>query len=200
MKFIEKVSLTILSIIGLIVAILIILLYLNIIAASTVSNMLMSMTEGSIGLTSLIVSLIIIVLSIKCLFFGSKVKRDRSDGVLLENDNGKLLITRETLENLVSSASKNIEGTESISSRIVLDKDNNLSVLITITISQDTNIKNLSNSLQTTIKDAIKQTADLDVKEVNVKVKNINMKQSTKMIAEKSDVVSEEINGGNQDE
>ena len=200
MKFIEKVSLTILSIIGLIVAILIILLYLNIIAASTVSNMLMSMTEGSIGLTSLIVSLIIIFLSIKCLFFGSKVKRDRSDGVLLENDNGKLLITRETLENLVSSASKNIEGTESISSRIVLDKDNNLSVLITITISQDTNIKNLSNSLQTTIKDAIKQTADLDVKEVNVKVKNINMKQSTKMIAEKSDVVFEESNGGNQDE
>ena len=210
MKFIEKVALILLSIIGLIFSIVMVMLYFNIISATEISNMLMSISVGNVGIVMLVISLIIILLAIKCLFFGSKVKKDKSDGILLENANGKLLITKETLENLVSGVSKNIIGTESITSKVILDKENNLSVLITITIDQDANIKDLSNLLQTTIKDAIKQTADLDVKEVNVKVKNINMKQPYKMLAEKSEVtdtvpepVAEEVvenNGGSQDE
>ena len=210
MKFIEKVALILLSIIGLIFSIVMVMLYFNIISATEISNMLMSISVGNVGIVMLVISLIIILLAIKCLFFGSKVKKDKSDGILLENANGKLIITKETLENLVSGVSKNIIGTESITSKVILDKENNLSVLITITIDQDANIKDLSNLLQTTIKDAIKQTADLDVKEVNVKVKNINMKQPYKMLAEKSEVtetvpepVAEEVvenNGGSQDE
>lgn len=214
MKFIEKVALILLSIIGLIFSIVMVMLYFNIISATEISNMLMSISVGNVGIVMLVISLIIILLAIKCLFFGSKVKKDKSDGILLENANGKLLITKETLENLVSGVSKNIIGTESITSKVILDKENNLSVLITITIDQDANIKDLSNLLQTTIKDAIKQTADLEVKEVNVKVKNINMKQPYKMLAEKSEVtetvpepvpepVAEEVvenNGGSQDE
>lgn len=210
MKFIEKVALILLSIIGLIFSLVMVMLYFNIISATEISNMLMSISVGNVGIVMLVISLIIILLAIKCLFFGSKVKKDKSDGILLENANGKLLITKETLENLVSGVSKNIIGTESITSKVILDKENNLSVLITITIDQDANIKDLSNLLQTTIKDAIKQTADLDVKEVNVKVKNINMKQPYKMLAEKSEVtetvpepVAEEVvenNGGSQDE
>lgn len=210
MKFIEKVALILLSIIGLIFSLVMVMLYFNIISATEISNMLISISVGNVGIVMLVISLIIILLAIKCLFFGSKVKKDKSDGILLENANGKLLITKETLENLVSGVSKNIIGTESITSKVILDKENNLSVLITITIDQDANIKDLSNLLQTTIKDAIKQTADLDVKEVNVKVKNINMKQPYKMLAEKSEVtetvlepVAEEVvenNGGSQDE
>ncbi len=210
MKFIEKVALILLSIIGLIFSLVMVMLYFNIISATEISNMLMSISVGNVGIVMLVISLIIILLAIKCLFFGSKVKKDKSDGILLENANGKLLITKETLENLVSGVSKNIIGTESITSKVILDKENNLSVLITITIDQDANIKDLSNLLQTTIKDAIKQTADLEVKEVNVKVKNINMKQPYKMLAEKSEVtetvpepVAEEVvenNGGSQDE
>lgn len=210
MKFIEKVALILLSIIGLIFSLVMVMLYFNIISATEISNMLMSISVGNVGIVMLVISLIIILLAIKCLFFGSKVKKDKSDGILLENANGKLLITKETLENLVSGVSKTIIGTESITSKVILDKENNLSVLITITIDQDANIKDLSNLLQTTIKDAIKQTADLDVKEVNVKVKNINMKQPYKMLAEKSEVtetvpepVAEEVvenNGGSQDE
>ena len=210
MKFIEKVALILLSIIGLIFSLVMVMLYFNIISATEISNMLISISVGNVGIVMLVISLIIILLAIKCLFFGSKVKKDKSDGILLENANGKLLITKETLENLVSGVSKNIIGTESITSKVILDKENNLSVLITITIDQDANIKDLSNLLQTTIKDAIKQTADLDVKEVNVKVKNINMKHPYKMLAEKSEVtetvlepVAEEVvenNGGSQDE
>ena len=38
-------------------------------------------------------------------------------------------------------------------------------------------IKDISNELQTKIKEAMKRTADLDVKEVNIKIKNITSKK-----------------------
>lgn len=200
MKFLEKVAITIFSILALVVSIIMILLYFNIIGSSTIIGMLNTLSTGNIGIVVLAISLIIILLAVKCLFFGSKIRKDRADGVLLENSNGKLLITRETLENLVSSVSKNIVGAESIASKIALDRENNLSVLVTITISQDTNIKDLSNSLQTTIKDAIKKTADLDVKEVNIKVKNINMKNKYANSNEEKNETSVEENNGGQNE
>ena len=46
-------------------------------------------------------------------------------------------------------------------------------------MSQENNIKYLINKLQSQIKDTIKQTVDLDVKEVNIKIKNINYIKST---------------------
>ena len=40
--------------------------------------------------------------AIRCIFFDSsaKKKEEKRNGILLENSNGKLLITRETIENL----------------------------------------------------------------------------------------------------
>ena len=85
MKFIEKVALILLSIIGLIFSLVMVMLYFNIISATEISNMLISISVGNVGIVMLVISLIIILLAIKCLFFGSKVKKDKSDGILLEN-------------------------------------------------------------------------------------------------------------------
>ena len=64
-----------------------------------------------------------------------------------------------------------------VSSKISLDKDNNLRVFVTMCVTPDAVIKDLTNNLQVKIKEAIKQSSDLDVKEVNVKVKNIVAKK-----------------------
>ena len=97
-------------------------------------------------------------------------------GILLENDNGKLLISKDTLENIASSVVKEFENAENITSRIELDKENNVKVFVTLTVRSNTVIKDLSNSLQFQIKEAIKTSLDLDVKEVNIRVKNIASK------------------------
>ena len=58
-----------------------------------------------------------------------------------------------------------------------MDKDRNLIVYVTAVVSKDVMIKDISNELQRRIKDAMKRTADLDVKEVNIKIKNITSKK-----------------------
>ena len=94
------------------------------------------------------------------------------DGIVLENTNGKLVISKESLENLIASVIKDIPGADTVSSKTILDRDKNLIVYVTAVVSKDVMIKDISNELQEKIKTAMKRTADLDVKEVNIKIKN----------------------------
>lgn len=135
----------------------------------------------------LVLSIIFILLAIKCIFFDStaKEKEEYKKGILLENSNGKLLITRETIENLVNGVVKGFDSAEDVTTKIELDKENNLSVFVNLTVKENAVIKELSTNLQNKIKDTIKKASDLEVKEVNIKVKNIEpVKQAEATIIE----------------
>ena len=43
------------------------------------------------------VSIVFILLALKAIFFGGKDERATKDGILMENDNGRLLISKDTL-------------------------------------------------------------------------------------------------------
>ena len=81
------------------------------------------------------------------------------------------------MENLIASFIKEVPGADSISIRTILDKDRNLIINVTAAVSKDIMIKDVSNEIQERIKDAMKRTADLEVKEVNIKIKNITNKR-----------------------
>ena len=91
----------------------------------------------------------------------------------MENGNGKLMISRATLENLVNSVVKEFDSAEDIKTIIDFDENNNVKVSVNLIVSKNVIIKELSLNLQHKIKEAIKKTSDLEVKEVNVQIKNI---------------------------
>ncbi len=122
---------------------------------------------------------VFILFAIKGIFFTSDSKDESSmeNGILIQNENGKLLISKDTIQNLVSGVVKEVEGAQDVSSKVLLSKDGNINVDVVLFISQDVIIKDLSNSLQLKIKDLIKKSMDVDIKEVNIKIKNIAPKQ-----------------------
>ena len=120
---------------------------------------------------------VLMLLAIKGMFFTSKPESNGKDGIILENTSGKLVISKESLENLISSFIKDIHWAYTVSSKTILDRDKNLIVYVTAVVSKDVMIKDISNELQAKIKTAMKRTADLDVKEVNIKIKNITSKR-----------------------
>ena len=63
----------------------------------------------------------------------------------MENANGKLLITRETIESLVNTIVKGFEGAEDVTTKIEFDKDNNISVFVNLTVKENAVIKELSS-------------------------------------------------------
>ena len=122
------------------------------------------------------VSIAFILLSIRCIFFDKTSREQIKDrqGVLMQNENGKLMISKDTIENLVSSVAKGYQGTQEITTRVELDKENNVNVFVNLTVADDAVIKDLSVNLQNAIKEKVKTATDLEVKEVNIKVKDVS--------------------------
>lgn len=182
MKFLERFALTIFSIIVLVLSVVLLGIMFNFWSTSII-ELGVSFILGNVYAfrTALVVATICILLAIKGIFFKSKREELGKDGIVLENSSGKLVISKESLENLVSSVSKEIPGADVVSSKTVLDKEKNLKIFVVTTVSKDMMLKDVSSELQNKIKEAMKQTADLDVKEVNIKVKNITSKRVKKV-------------------
>ena len=158
-------------------------------------NILTSIIKGVINnnqtITNIVlgIDVVLMLLAIKCLFFnGLDNKDNKGTGVLLANEQGKLLITKETLENLAIGVVKefnNIENLkndailaiENLNTKVEIDDNNDVIVNINIAVNQQVVIKELTVNLQNKIKQVIKDSSDLDVKEVNVIVKNVASKK-----------------------
>jgi uncharacterized alkaline shock family protein YloU len=178
MKFLERFSLRIFSIIVFVMAVILILMVSGIVDPEIVPYVVANLTDGDIAIrTTVVVSVILILLSLKSFFARLRPVDEAKNGIVLENANGKLVISKESLENLIAGVSKSIPGAESVSSKTLIDKDKNLKVYVSATVSSDIMLKEISVELQRKIKEAMKKTADLDVKEVNIKIKNITNKK-----------------------
>ena len=195
MKFLDKLGLAIFSLITLILSILVCLIAFSWIDVSIISVGLTNALASQNGMYITIgISVVLVLLSIKCLFFPSYERRssreDDEEGILLQNDNGKLLITKGTIKNLVNSTVdefKNIEGSDAA---ITLDQNNDVYVDLEINVQKETIIKDVSSKLQNRIKEAVKKATDLEIKEINIKVNDVERenevptKEETSKVAE----------------
>lgn len=180
MKILEKITLIIYSNIMLILSIIACLLIFGWLDTQLVGDIAYKMIVGDTSSKILLgLSVVFILLSIKCIFFDSTSKEQIKErqGVLLENESGKLMISKETIENLVNSVALNFQSAEEVATRVELDKENNVKVYINLTISSEAIIKDLSANLQAKIKEKIKTATDLEVKEVNITVKKVAAKK-----------------------
>ena len=98
MKFIEKITLIIYSNIMLILSIILCLLVFGWLDLQIVKNIITEcITTDPASKIVLGASVVFILLSIRCIFFDPTSKEEIKDrqGVLLENENGKLMISKE---------------------------------------------------------------------------------------------------------
>lgn len=180
MKFLDKIGLIIFSNLILIISIILCLLIFGWLDLDTVHIFATAALNDS--LTSNIIltlSVIFILLAIKCIFFTSEEKSINGirDGILLQNSDGQLVISKATLEELVNNVTKGFDSAQNISSKIVLDEEKRLLVYITLNVKENAVIKELSSNLQTKVKSAIKKASDLEVKEVNISVRNLQTEE-----------------------
>ena len=105
MKILEKIALIIYSYIILLISVLLV--------GDIIQTILVGETSSKIVLG---VSIVFILLSIRCIFFDktSKEQIHERQGVLLENENGKLMISKDTIENLVSTVAKQYKTADEI--------------------------------------------------------------------------------------
>lgn len=185
MKIIDRIILSIYSLIILIESIIAILLIFGWAKLESIIYLITDMLNNSVAYNTVFaISIVFIILSIKAMFFNSsrlkdsievdeKRKGKMGEGVLLENEDGKLLISKDTIERLANSVVKNFSNIQDARTKVLIDNKNNISIIVELQILQNTVIKDLNANLQTRIKEVVKQATDLEVNEVNIKIKNI---------------------------
>lgn len=177
MKFLEKVSLTLFSMIILVLSLLLCLMLFGWLSIGNAYYVLQYLTSTPMATNiALGASVVLMLLALKCIFFPSysKEKEARTEGILLENESGKLLISMDTIENLVKGVVTGFDNVKSTNCRVKLDKQvNNVIIDLNLVVTSETIIKDLSVNLQTRIKEVIKTTTDIEVKQINIKIKNI---------------------------
>lgn len=179
MKGLDKFNLILFSIIILVISLLICFLQFGWIDIISAYNGICSLVENStVGNISLGLAIVLILLSIKSIFFNSySSENNGKDGILLENDNGKLLVSKDTIESLTNTVIKSFDSAEIVTTKVELDEESHVKIYITLSVHPDAVIKDLSAKLQSNVKEAIKKSLDLDVTEVNIRVKNISVKK-----------------------
>lgn len=180
MKIIDKFNLVLFSVIILIISLLTCILsfgWLNLNLA--LDGLTFLVEDGVASNIALGVSIVLILLAIKSIFFNSfsKEKMENREGILLENDNGKLLVSRDTIESLTNAVVKSFDSAENVMTKVEVDSESHVKIYITLFVYPDAVIKELSNKLQTNVKETIKKSLDLEVTEVNIRIKNISVKK-----------------------
>ena len=198
MKFLDRLALAVFSIIIFVLAVLLCLLMFGWFDVELVESALNYLKTNEIATNITIgTSIVLLLRALKSMFFESYSKEEEQsrEGILLENDNGKLLVSRDTLENLATSVVKTNNSVENVVSRVILDKDKNLIIFINLQVKPNAIIKDLSSGLQEKIKQTVKDSLGLEVKEVNIKIKNItnekNEKQDEKVATPKVTIEKE---------
>lgn len=194
MKFLEKLALIVFSIIILVIAVVSCLVVFQVVEFSDVTGFISDQLQNEIvSRTIAVVSIICILLAIKSLFFPTRRKKreEIKSGVLLENQDGRLLISKDTIENLVNSVVRSFPDAMDTQTKIFLDADNNITVFVSLLVGKEAIIKQLSSSIQNKIKETVKRNTDLEVKQVNINVKNIDNDKPEKM--DKPEKIKKEV-------
>lgn len=180
MRILDKIALILYSYIMLVLGVLTCLIFWGVIEFNFISNYIKGLLFGDTSGKIIVgISILFILLSIRTIFFEDKFEKNKNakktserKGILLENENGKLIISKESIENLVNTLIKENKSVKDVFSRVDVDNESKLIINIELVVEQSVMISELSAELQEKIKDAIKRTSNLDVKTTNIKVKD----------------------------
>ncbi len=196
MKLFGRLSLKIFSLIIFVLSAIIILITIGIVDANFFTIILNEVRANDLASKIvIIISTIFLLISAKYIIFKiGRTDNSMRDGIVLENSNGKLVISRESLENMILSSARRIYGVTYEGSRTELDDENRLVISVNISVADNAIVKNVSKELQECIKNTMKDSADLEVATVSINVKNIvASKEKFDKKSKKFEKVTEEI-------
>ena len=176
MKALDKIGLILFSNLILIISIIVCLLIYGWLNLDDVHYVVaMALNDVITTRVFLGIAIFCIILSLKCIFFTSEDKKINGikDGILLKNDDGELVISKTTLEEIVKNIANGFDSAQNVVTKVVMDKEKNLTVYVTLSVTENVVIKELTTNMQNKIKTTIKKTSDLEVKEVNVSIRNL---------------------------
>ena len=128
-----------------------------------------------------IFSVIMVILSIITLFFAFDIINDFEFLSFLKDDNCKYIVLVVSIF-LIIAGIKSLFFSDDVKSysevlnqnvKIGFNEEKDLFVELELVVEKEKSIKDLSSRLQSSIKTAVKKSSDIDIKNIDIKIKNI---------------------------
>lgn len=175
MRLIERFSIIVFSILIFVISGFTILVSTDIIGMDVLESIFNVLSDNIVS--TVCIGLVMILWSIANIFFKDNSSKENSNGILLENENGSLLITKESISNLVESELRKTEDVKDYNVKIEFDSKRDLIVNVVMIVKDQTVIKEISAKVQENIKLSIKRATDLEVNQINIKIKNVEQEK-----------------------
>lgn len=201
MKLLEKFVLIIYSLCMLIISAIACLLVFRVVSIDNIGAWInFVLDDNSLSIIVLAIAVIFILLSIRCIFFRKRkqIKKSNETDILLENESGRLLISKRSIENCVKNViNEIINSSPEIKVTVDIDPASNLSIYIAIILDKSVRVRDFTVGLQSRIKEKIKESFDLEVKQVNIKIdsmEKVEIRKENIKIEERKEVLEDTEN------
>jgi len=118
-----------------------------------------------------IVGAAFLVVSLRLLYFAFR-RRQSTQAVVHETGLGDVRVSMDAVENLVRRVVKQTAGVRDVRARVV-PEEAGVSVSLTAAVSPDTNIPELSDEIQNSVKNFVRDVVGINVSQVRIFVENI---------------------------
>lgn len=173
MKYLDRLINFIFSLVILVLSIVIIMVSAGFIEYNGVDNYIRSNVFSDANNTiTCIVAIITLLASLKTTIFLSKTNKNKKTAIMVDTTHGKIQIAGETIENTAKSAIVDYEEIKDVQVKMVKEKKG-VNIYMVLLVLPNTNIIELSASVQDVVKEAIEGTTGVKVNNVDIKVKNI---------------------------
>lgn len=123
---------------------------------------------------------VLLLISLKLLFSSIKIQRV-SETIIKNAELGKVTISLNAVESLVLNVIQNIEHIKDVKVHIKGYEDG-VSVILKLVVTPDIDIPEITEELQSTIKDHVESTAGIVVKDIRITVENVSDQSKQKAV------------------
>lgn len=178
MKILDRIALSIFSVLILVVSVVYISLFFEIVGIDLVSQGIDFLINNEPSRSVFMgLACISFILALKCIFVTSEGKSP----IEIKTDGGILEITPQTLESIALIVTKNYASICNANTKMITKK-NGVIICITCNVLPNTNIVELEKDLKTKIKEKIETQTSANVIEVRTKVKDIKVEKTKEEI------------------
>jgi uncharacterized alkaline shock family protein YloU len=173
MKILDKLISFIFSLAMLSIAVVVILLVLDMAQFDTILYLIDNyVLNDSYYFLVLGISIVVVLASIKTTIFLSDFKAKDRSPIVVESEKGVVEIERDTIETIIRTVAKDFPEVRDVQAKM-FKKDKGIRAYVAISVVQDANIREVTEKIQTKVKDTVFATTGLNVYNTNIKVKNI---------------------------
>ncbi len=180
MKILDRFISFIFTLVVMILAVVVFMEAIDMIGYTTVDNALREyvfVEDAKYKVFVIMTSALVFLLGFKVTVFTSELSGKTKKNITVNTGHGKIQIAQETIEAIATSVIKNHSQVKDVQARMV-KANKGINMYMILTVYENTRIKELVNAIQEEVKNQIELTTNVNVFNVDVKIRNISTSSS----------------------